>query len=114
MADGEREGRLNATVYVQHEGDIVGFGPNSEDVPESVARLIGGHAWEGGENPYGDPAAAHDASDGPPPKAGKGSGVQAWQDYAKANGVTVDEDASRDAIIEACTAAGVPVGDDEQ
>lgn len=35
-----------------------------------------------------------------PPKAGKGSGRQAWVAYAEAQGLGVDEDMSRDDIIE--------------
>lgn len=45
-------------------------------------------------------------SDGPPPKSGRGSGVGAWSDYAAEQGVTVDDDATRDDIIEALEAAG--------
>jgi hypothetical protein len=47
--------------------------------------------------------------DGPPPQSGRGSGVEAWREYADANSVDFDEDANRDEIIAACTAAGVPV-----
>lgn len=50
-----------------------------------------------------------EAGSGVPPRAGKGSGKEAWAAYAEANGVEVDADASRDDIIAACEAAGVPV-----
>lgn len=44
-----------------------------------------------------------------PPRSGKGSGVDAWSDYAYTNNVDVPDDAGRDDIITACEAAGVPV-----
>lgn len=40
-------------------------------------------------------------SDGEPPRAGKGSGRDAWAAYAAGLGVDVDDDATRDEIIEA-------------
>lgn len=42
-----------------------------------------------------------------PPKGGPGSGAPAWREYAAESGVEVDEEASRDEVIEALTAAGV-------
>lgn len=45
-----------------------------------------------------------------PPKGGPGSGRDAWEAYAKANGVVVGEDDNRDDIVAAVAAAGVPVG----
>lgn len=41
-------------------------------------------------------------ADGPtePPRAGRGSGLGAWKEYATAIGIDVPDDASRDAIIE--------------
>jgi hypothetical protein len=48
------------------------------------------------------------AADCPPPQSGKGSGVDAWRDYASGK-VDVADGASREEIIEALTAAGVPV-----
>jgi hypothetical protein len=47
-------------------------------------------------------------ADGPPPKSGKGSGVQAWAEYAATNRVEVAEDATRDDVIAALDAAGIP------
>lgn len=43
-----------------------------------------------------------------PPKGGAGSGVQAWASYAQANDVELTEGMTRDDIIAACEAAGVP------
>lgn len=45
----------------------------------------------------------------PPPRAGRGSGLRPWADYATANGVEFDEDAGRDEIVAACEDAGVAV-----
>lgn len=44
----------------------------------------------------------------PPPKGGAGSGVAKWREYADATGVQVDDEASRDDVIAALDAAGVP------
>lgn len=44
----------------------------------------------------------------PPPKAGKGSGEDAWRTYADAVGVEVPADASRDDVIAAIETAGKP------
>jgi hypothetical protein len=54
------------------------------------------------------PPAASVDPDGPPPKSGRGSGVKAWADYAKASDVDVDEAATKEQIIAALDAAGVP------
>lgn len=42
-----------------------------------------------------------------PPRAGRGSGLEAWLRFAEAHGVGVDSDMSRDDVIAACEAAGV-------
>ena len=47
------------------------------------------------------PAAATTTTEAPP-RAGAGSGRDAWADYAESRGVTVTEDMTRDEIIEAC------------
>lgn len=49
----------------------------------------------------------------PPPRAGRGSGLSAWQAYAAAAGVDHPEDAGRADIIAACIKAGV-IEDDQQ
>lgn len=43
----------------------------------------------------------------PPPRRGRGSGLDAWQTFARAAGVPVADDVSRDEIIAACVDAGV-------
>lgn len=42
-----------------------------------------------------------------PPRAGRGSSLDAWRGYADAVGVTYPADAGRDDIIAACARAGV-------
>ena len=44
----------------------------------------------------------------PPPLTGRGSGREAWAAWASANGVDVNDDASRDNIVEALKTAGIP------
>ena len=46
--------------------------------------------------------------DGPPPKGGRGSGVEAWTEYASTHDVEVTDDMTRDDIIAALDAADVP------
>ncbi|MGI5144798.1 hypothetical protein ACQEVC_45525 [Plantactinospora sp. CA-294935] len=48
------------------------------------------------------------AGDGPPPKGGAGSGAPEWRAYAARKGVEVPDDASRDDVIAALSAANVP------
>ncbi len=42
----------------------------------------------------------------PPPRAGRGSSLDAWQRWAGLAGVTVEDDMNRDDIIAACELAG--------
>lgn len=75
------------------------LGPD-DDVPDWAAEQIGEHAFE--------PASGKPELDGPPPKDGKGSGKAAWVEYAAASDVAVDKEATRDDIIAALDAAGIP------
>lgn len=74
-------------------------------------------AWDGSPLAVngGDPVVPDDAlhnsavvgssnapvEDGPPPKGGAGSGIAEWRAYADKLGVDVDDDATRDDIIDA-------------
>ncbi|MDN4174729.1 hypothetical protein QWY28_17340 [Nocardioides sp. SOB77] len=49
-----------------------------------------------------------DETGAPPPRSGRGSGVDAWRAYAAAHDVDVDDDATREDVIDALDAAGVP------
>lgn len=50
----------------------------------------------------------------PPPKTGRGSGKDNWLEYARANDVDVSDDDTKEAIIAAVEAAGVPTEGDEE
>jgi len=101
--------RLKTFVHVHLKndgGDVTEtqiYGPD-DNVPADVASQIGDHCWA--ESPT---ASDDDEDDGPPPRSGRGSGRDKWAAYAEANGVEIDAEADRDAIIIAVAAAGVPV-----
>lgn len=96
--------RLATHVHVQDDqGQNHVFGPG-DDVPDWAAKAITNpNAWE--EAPVGIPAAR--TAGGEPPRAGKGSGRDAWAAYAAEHGVDVPEDASRDDIIAELEQRGV-------
>jgi hypothetical protein len=99
-------GKLVSYVHVADErGTFAAFGPDDE-VPEWAARKMGAHCFEGGVHPLADEKES--PSDTPPPKAGAGSSKEAWASYAAGKGVEVEDGASRDQILEALDAAGVP------
>ncbi|GAA1714498.1 hypothetical protein [Brachybacterium phenoliresistens] len=56
----------------------------------------------------GDAGAQGEERPTPPPKAGKGSGPEAWRAYAEKVDVEVPADASREDVIAAVDAAGKP------
>lgn len=58
--------------------------------------------------PAAEPDPVPDDLPGPPPKSGKGSGLQAWIDYASAHGVAVPDGADKAEIADLLTAAGKP------
>lgn len=81
------------------------FGPGA-DVPDWAAKLITNPAaWdevpEAADGEGGDEVAI-------PSRGGAGSGAGAWAEYAKAKGFEVPADASREEIIEALAAEGIP------
>ena len=81
------------------------YGPaygNADRVPAEVAEQIGGLAWEAQAAPEVIPAAVPGQA---PPRAGRGSGRDAWAAYAASRGVDVPGDASREDIIAAVDAA---------
>lgn len=65
-------------------------------------------ATAAGTDPAAPPAGADADTVAPPPKKGKGSGVEAWRKYADAKGFDIDADVNREDIIHALTAAGIP------
>lgn len=91
--------------------NVVVLGPSGEPraflegdtVPDWAADQIGPHCFEDSDDTEGGSAEGT-----PPPKAGRGSSLEAWSAYAEAQGVNIDDDAKREDIIAACEAAGVP------
>jgi hypothetical protein len=67
------------------------------------------HVWEQDTDP--ETTSESDTGGGstpePPPRAGKGSGRDAWAAYAVSLGFEVDDDHGRDQIIAAIEAAGL-------
>lgn len=80
----------------------------ADELAQLRAELAELRASQGKTVTPADSPDATPAADGPPPKGGPGSGAPAWRDYAASKGVQVADDASRDDVIAALTAAGVP------
>jgi hypothetical protein len=86
------------------------YGPESEDIPDWAMEQMGDHCFEdvpGQPDPDAQlaeqsqaAAANEDGPGGEPPRAGRGSGLEAWTDYAVGLGIDVPDDASRDDVIE--------------
>jgi hypothetical protein len=94
---------LTAGVVVRHPGSgTVIFLPEGSDLPEWAEALVGDHVLTA------QTVAADTVTAEPPPKAGPGSSRARWVEYAAANGIAVTDDETRDEIIAACEAAGVP------
>jgi len=103
------------------------YGPHSDLTPEQAARITNPLAW-GDDPPPPDTTAATSSGPGPstmfhtggdepadphpaaqmaPPRAGRGSSVEAWQAFAAAHDVDIPPGADRAAIIAACEHAGL-------
>lgn len=89
--------RLSTFVTVHDEsGQAHTFGPG-QDLPGWASKAITNpNVWEGASTEAA-------GSDGPvrPPESGKGSSLDAWQEYALEIGVDFDDDMTRDEIIAA-------------
>lgn len=95
--------RLATYVHLRtDDGKFHAFGPD-DDLPDWVVTRLADNprVWAEGEEPDAQ-------SSGIPPKKGRGASRDAWAAYAAANDVETAEDASRDDIIAALDAAGVP------
>ena len=115
--------RLNTTVHVHVDGASRVYGPTDE-VPDTVATLITTPGvWADERDDADQPDEADnaegtdeaeatdevpDTAEGVPPKQGKGSGVTAWRAYADTKGFETDDNISREEIIAALDAAGIP------
>lgn len=98
--------RTVADVYVTSGGEATCIPVGSTDEHPLAALITNPQAWDGGAAPSKAKTTPPDGT--LPPKSGAGSGKDAWAAYAAAKGVTVAGEASRDDIIAACAAAGVP------
>lgn len=83
-------------------GEPAPAGPPPNAVPVSEPAPDG--PPEDDDDPVAEPAP--DLPE-PPPRAGRGSSLAAWQTWAWQAGVTVADDMTRDQIIDACVTAGV-------
>lgn len=82
--------------------------PSRQTVPVSEPAPEQAPDDEEQTEPAQEPALAGEQSlPPPPPRRGRGSGLDAWQTFARAAGVPVADDVSRDEIIAACVDAGV-------
>ena len=93
------------TVHIRTAaGDVVDFHDGRADLddPDLVEALLAVPPVFGIEleSPT-DPAA-------PPPKAGRGSGLDAWTAYAHSYGVAVPEGMKRDELVEVLEQRGIP------
>lgn len=102
---------LTAGVALRHPGTgAVVFLPTGSELPEWAAVQVGSHVLvEGPDAPRPGKTSVRKRPAGvPPPKVGAGSGRVRWAGYAADNGVEVDEAWSRDEVVAACEAAGLP------
>lgn len=91
--------RLATHVWVESDGGSGWFGPDDELPSWAEDAITNPAAFDDGED---------EASDGPPPKSGRGSGLDAWKAYAAAHDVEVPDGVSKDDLITALESAGVP------
>lgn len=98
-------------VY-KDDGSVHYFGPDDTVPSWAEKKITNPVAWADGI--VADPAPSGE-SDYPaietpaiPKKSGRGSGLEAWQEYATASGFEYEDDATRDDLIEALAAEGIP------
>lgn len=82
-------GRLNTHVHVRDSAGVNHvFAPDSNVPAWAVEAITNPDVWEAGDTIVA------------PPRAGKGSGADAWRQHAEQLGITVPEDATRQDIID--------------
>lgn len=110
--------RLRTTVHVvDNEGRTRAFGPGEELPDWAAEQITNPDVWEGElpahldeEGNVQERVATRvepQAEMAEPPRAGKGSGRDAWAAYASHRGVDVADDASRDDIVNALAERGL-------
>jgi hypothetical protein len=89
--------KLNTFVTVHSvDGEPFTFGP-SDELPTWAEKAISNpNVWA--EAPEAE-AETPEGADGEPPRAGAGSGLDAWKAYAAAQGIQVPDDAKREDIF---------------
>lgn len=83
---------LNEATAVRGPKGVVVLREGTE-VPEWAEDLVGDHLFDA-EDDFPEPAGPTE-----PPRAGRGSGVEAWTEYAEGLDIEVPEGASRDDVI---------------
>ena len=88
--------KLNTFVTVHSaDGDSITFGPDDELPTWAEKAISNPNVWD--EAP--EAQTEETGADGEPPRAGAGSGLDAWKTYAAAQGIEVPEDAKREDIF---------------
>lgn len=110
--------RLAYTVHVEdpETGRTVVLLRGSTPSKRVQALITNPDVWEGEEDPApvevepeapeADPVRAPEGDGDEPPRSGKGSSKDAWAAFAAKHDVTVEDEATRDDIVAALTAAG--------
>lgn len=119
--------KLNTFVTVHQDGEPHTFGPDDEVPSWAEKSITNPNVWAEApkskdkseksgkskdkaattealatgspEGETGAPATSDDASNGEPPRAGAGSGLDAWKAFAAGQGIEVPDDAKREDIF---------------
>lgn len=107
-------------VYLAGEGGKLHEFLPGDDVPKWAADQMGVHCFakpkhrkdEAGTDLRHAPELEFDTepaleTDPAPPLSGPGGSRMAWESYARAHGVELEEGLTRDGIVEACREAGI-------
>lgn len=113
--------RLRSYVHVPVGMDWVVYGPGDEVPAEHAALITNPKAWAEDSAEVAPEVVVDDTEQGSvgevpapagseaPPRAGKGSGRDAWAAFAESRGVLVEDTDSRDEIIAAVQDAGIQI-----
>lgn len=85
---------VGKTVLHFRAGDVLPAGVDDASIDNLKSLGFVSESDAAGSSDPSDPA-----SDGEPPRAGRGSGVEAWAEYATSKGIEVPADATRDDIV---------------
>lgn len=96
-----REDFVGVTHVYGDGGDTIVLAAGDK-VPDGY--VVGDHLIEASSEDETDPSKPETPA-GPPPRSGKGSGLEAWTAHAESVGVAIEADWSREDIIAAVDAA---------